>query len=152
MRAFATLAGLALLIVGCSLPRAETLTILSTLSERQSRAVAEAFQRDTGIRTLYVRIASAEAPQRLALERGRPFFSVWWGGELADVLAAAVGGCLEPSLPPGAAALPPALRDPDGRWFAVYLDPIALAANRSRLSQRGLALPASWAAALSPTY
>src|SRR5207244_1325512 len=134
--------GLASFSFGCVLPRAETLTILSTLSERQSRAVAEAFQAETGIRTLYVRIASAEAPQRLALERGRPFFSVWWGGELEDVLAAAGEGWLEPYLPPSAAALPAVLRDPDGRWFAVYLDPIALAINRPRLAQRGLATPA----------
>jgi iron(III) transport system substrate-binding protein len=143
---------LAALSFACALPRAETLTILSTLSERQSRAVAEAFQRETGIRTLYVRIASAEAPQRLAIERGRPFFSVWWGGELEDIRAAAEAGWLEPYLPPGAEALPPALRDPDGRWFAVYLDPVALAAHRARLAQRGLAPPTSWATALSPIY
>src|SRR5436190_23234660 len=96
MRALAILASLAFLSFGCSLPRAETLTILSTLSERQSRAVAEAFQAESGIRTLYVRVASAEAPQRLAIERGRPVFSVWWGGELEDVRTAAGDGWPEP--------------------------------------------------------
>lgn len=140
------LCALTTMLIACAPPRASTLTILSSMPEQTSRAVSEAFQRETGIRTLFVRIPSNEGVHRLTIERGKPFFSVWWGADLAELLDAAGGGWLEPYTP--STPLPPAFRDADGLWTAVYLDPLAFASNRKQLAARGLQPPVSWAAAL----
>jgi iron(III) transport system substrate-binding protein len=120
------------------------LTVLCTTLEDWCHAMSEAFQRRTGIRTSYVRLAAGEALARLRATRDNPEYSVWWGSPADTLIAAGLEGLLEAYRSPNAAAIPPAYKDPEGWWTGVFVGTLGFCANTEVLSRLGLEQPDSW--------
>lgn len=68
------------------------LVLYCSVQEEWCRAMAEAFQRETGINVLMTRRSSGETYAQLAAERAQPRGDVWWGGTGDPHLQAAQEG------------------------------------------------------------
>jgi iron(III) transport system substrate-binding protein len=109
-----------------------------------------AFEQATGIETSYVRLSSGEALSRLRAEADAPTFDVWWGGPSEGQMAAYAEGLIEPYVPPNAAQIPDALRDPDGVWTGIYVGALGFCSNQDLLDELGVDSPTSWDDLLNP--
>lgn len=126
------------------------LTVLAGPQEDWSQAMVAAFEQATGIETSYVRLSSGEAFSRLQAEVGAPTFDVWWGGPSEGQTAAYAEGLIEPYVPPNAAQIPDALKDPDGVWTGIYVGALGFCSNQDMLDELGVDPPTSWEDLLAP--
>jgi len=101
-------------------PDAGAVTVYTALDQVYSEPVLKAFQDRTGIRVEAVYDAEAAKTtglvNRLIARRRRPDCDVWWNNEPVQTARLAAMGILAPYSSPAAARIPPACRDPDGRW------------------------------------
>ena len=126
------------------------LTVLCGPQEDWCQAAVAAFKQATGIETSYVRLASGEAVARLEAEAKAPTFDVWWGGPSDGQVSAYAKGLIEPYVPPNAAQIPDALKDPNGAWTGIYIGALGFCSNQDLLTQLGVAVPTSWEDLLNP--
>jgi len=126
------------------------LTVLCGPQEDWCQAAVAAFQKATGIETSYVRLSSGEAVARLEAEAGAPTFDVWWGGPSDGQVDAYTKGLIESYVPPNAAQIPNALKDPDGVWTGIYVGALGFCSNKDMLDQLGVEPPTSWEDLLNP--
>jgi iron(III) transport system substrate-binding protein len=154
MRSFALAAGVVIalfLVAACStmpvLPgpgASQSLTILGSPEEEYVRGMVRAFEKETGIKTNYIRRSSGEALEMIRMG-GAPSFSVWWGGPIDGYIQAVSEGLLEPYQPRSFGIIPRKYKDPDGQWTGVYVGVLAIAVNDRVLRQKGLPEPIGWA-------
>lgn len=128
------------------------LTILMTPQEDFCRAIAEAFEKETGIKTSFIRMSSGEALARLRAGKDSPEFSVWWGGPADGYIAAANENLLQKYVPPTAAKIPANYKDSDGIWHGIYAGTLGFASNTKLLAEKNLKAPESWADLLKPEF
>ena len=129
----------------------ETLTVLCTPQEDWCVAMTEAFEEETGIETLYVRMSSGESLARIRATADDPEFSVWWGGPADAFIAAAEEGLLEAYESPNAEFIPEELRDAENNtWTGVYVGAIGFCSNVELLEELGVEPPTSWDDLLNP--
>ncbi|NJO81648.1 MAG: extracellular solute-binding protein [Blastochloris sp.] len=112
-------------------------------------AVLQAFTEETGIQapsdpknsgqTLAALTAEAAAPQA-----DTAYYGIVFGIEAAEQ------GLVAAYEPPGFAAIPAELKDPEGRWMTVHQGAIAFLVNTDELD--GAAVPQCWADLLKPEY
>jgi iron(III) transport system substrate-binding protein len=126
------------------------LTVLCGPQEDWCQAMVAAFQEKTGIETSYVRLSSGEAVARLEAEAGAPTFDVWWGGPSDGQVDAYTKGLIEPYVPPNAAEIPDALKDPNGVWTGIYVGALGFCSNKDMLDELGVEPPTSWEGLLNP--
>jgi iron(III) transport system substrate-binding protein len=87
-------------------------------------------------------MGSKEVYGRIRAEQGRPQADVWWGAPSTFFSQAAKEDLLEPYTPEWAAALDPAYKDPEGRWHATYLSPLAVMFNTRKYQPEEV--PQTW--------
>jgi iron(III) transport system substrate-binding protein len=109
--------------------------------------IARAFEQTSGIRVHLVTDTEAGKTTglltRIKAERDRPRADVWWSSEVFGTMELAAAGLLAEYHPPSAADIPPAYRDPRGRWTAYALRGRVLAYDPKRT--RAEDLPRRWA-------
>lgn len=91
-----------------------------------------------------------EVHARVMNERHNPACDVWWGAPSTLFLQAAHEGLLEPYAPDWAEHLPPAYKDPEGRWHATYISPLAILFNTTAYAAD--AMPDTWDGLLDPRW
>lgn len=130
-------------------------TVYSALSESANKIIADAFQRAQPVISVEVLslAAAGDLQTHIRLERDSPRADVLLGGssEYHDPLAKE--GLLEPYRSPRAAAVDPAMKDPEGFWTGWYVGIFGVVLNRDGWA-RGMAgrpKPATWDDLLDPS-
>ncbi|GFZ78849.1 hypothetical protein GCM10008018_25490 [Paenibacillus marchantiophytorum] len=141
-----------LLLMSCSVNPKGTLTIYAGLYEDHAIKAIEAFQKETGIKTSYVRMSGGEILDKIRVEKGHPTASVWFGGPADTFVQAKSEGLLTSYVSPNTRLIDKMYRDPDGYWTGIYVGSIALVSNKNWLQDVGLPTPQSWNDLLSPKY
>jgi iron(III) transport system substrate-binding protein len=121
-------------------PSAETVTVYTSLDQVYSEPILNDFQKRTGIRVQAVYDAEAAKTtgltNRLIARRERPDCDVWWNNEPIQTARLAGMGLLAKYESPAAARIPPAFRDPEGRWTG-FAGRMRVIIYNTRLVERG---------------
>ena len=128
------------------------LTLYMGPPEKTCAAVAQGFEKRSGIKPTFLRLSAGEAINRIRAERGAPQASILYGIGLPSVLTLKSEGLLEAYKSPEAAAIPAKYKDPDGFWTGTDVDFIGFASNKKFLQERGLKAPQSWEDLTRPEF
>lgn len=132
---------------------ADSLTIYSALEEEEIAiylAAAQTAMPDLEIDVL--RLSTGKLGARLLAEAGNPQADLIWGWAVTAMMDPQVLELLEPVEIAGTEALAPEFRDADGRWFAQIGYMGAFCVNTTRLADKGLTMPTSWADLAAPEF
>lgn len=156
-----TLGAIVLLVGACSSPSSQqssgaspiagsdaSLNIACSQQEDFCQEISSAFQRETGIKTTYVRLGAGEVLARLETNPGE--FDVWAGGQAENHLIADDRDFVEIYVSPEADALPEQYNDSSGVWSGFYTDSVAFCSNKKELETLGADAPTSWDDLLNP--
>ncbi len=130
----------------------QTLTFYAGLQEDHAAMVAKEFEKETGIKTSFVRMSSGEVLARLKAEKNNMSASVWYGGPVDAFVAANEAGLIESYISPEAVNIKEEQKDPDGNWTGIYVGYLGFVGNQKMLDEKGLEMPTSWADLLKPEY
>lgn len=142
----------------CALPltaRAQAgskLTLYMGPPEKTCAAVAQGFEKASGIKATFLRLSAGEAINRIRAERNAPQASISYGIGLPAMLTMKSDGLLEAYKSPEAAAIPDKYKDPDGYWTGTDVDFIGFMSNKKFLQEKGLKAPQSWEDLTRPEY
>jgi iron(III) transport system substrate-binding protein len=139
-----------LLTMGTSHAQQQTLTVLCTVQDDWCIHMTEAFQKQSGIVTSFVRLSAGEAVARLNATKDNPEFSVWWGGPSDVYITAANNGLLEAYESPIAKQLDPQYIGKGNYWYGVYVGALGFCSNIKALDKLGIEAPSSWEDLLNP--
>lgn len=123
-------------------------SIACSQQEDFCQAMTAAFEKETGIKTTYVRLGAGEVLARLKTAEGE--FDVWAGGQAENHLLANDNGWVEKYVSKTAADLPKEYNDSTGVWSGFYTDSIAFCSNKNELKKRSVQAPTSWEDLLNP--
>ena len=112
--------------------------------EKTCTAVAQGFEKKTGIKPTFLRLSAGEAINRIRAERNSPQASILYGIGLPSMLTLKADGLLQPYKSPEAAAIPDRYKDPEGWWTGSDVDFIGIASNKKFLQEKGLQAPRTW--------
>jgi len=117
-------------------------------------AIAAKFEKDTGIKTPWIRDSSNEMYARIEAEKGNPKGDVWFGGTGDPHFDAAEKGLTEPYCSPMMPELREFMRDPIGgcRTIGLYAGPLGWAVNEGLLKKLGKPMPVTWDDLTKPEY
>jgi len=107
--------------------------------------IAEAFESATGIKVQFLTMSSGEVLTRLRAEKAHPMTDIWFGGGSDAFIQGGKEGLTEKYVSPNAKNIQPAFKDADGYWTGVSLVVVGFNVNTSRLDDKKLPIPASWA-------
>ena len=97
-----------------------TVVVYTALDQVYSEPILRTFEERTGIRVQVVYDAESAKTtglvNRLIARRNSPDCDVWWNNEPIQTARLAAMGLLAKYESPSAARIPPAMRDPQGRW------------------------------------
>ncbi len=160
MTAFRFVASAALLAAGTLAAGAAqaqgSLTLYCSVQEEWCRPMAQAFERETGIRVNMTRKSSGETYAQIKAERQNPRGDVWWGGTGDPHLQAAEEGLLAEYRSPMLRELHDwAVRQAEiskYRTVGIYSGALGYSFNTRTLAQRGLPEPKCWRDLARPEY
>ena len=117
-------------------------------------AVAAKFEKETGIKTPWIRASSNEMYAKIEAEKANPQGDVWFGGTGDPHFAAAEAGLTEPYCSPMMPELREFMRDPIGgcRVIGLYAGPLGWAVNEGVLKKLGKPMPKTWDDLTKPEY
>mgnify|MGYP000008365295 CR=1 FL=1 len=94
-------------------------------------AIANKFEKDTGMKVQWIRASSNEMYAKIEAEKANPQGDVWFGGTGDPHFAAAEAGLTEPYCSPKMSELREFMRDPLGgcRVIGLYAGPLGWAVN-----------------------
>lgn len=95
-------------------------------------------------------MGAQEVYSRIRAESARPAADVWWGAPSVLFEQAAKEGLLAAYRPAWAEAIAADQKDPEDRWFATFLSPLAILFNTQGLS--AAEAPQTWDALLEPAW
>lgn len=120
------------------------LTLYMGPPEKTSAAIAQGFEKRSGIKSTFLRLSAGEAINRIRAERNAPQASILYGIGLPSMLTLKADGLLEPYQSPEAAAIPAKYKDPEGYWTGTDVDFIGFASNKRFLQEKGIKAPQSF--------
>ena len=143
--AFATVAGAA---------QDNTMVLYGAPDRDWVAAVAAKFEKETGIKTPWIRASSNEMYAKIEAEKANPQGDVWFGGTGDPHFAAAEAGLTEPYCSPMMPQLREFMRDPIGgcRVLGLYAGPLGWAVNEGVLKKLGKPMPKTWDDLTKPEY
>lgn len=112
--------------------------------EKTSNAIAQGFEKKTGVKATHLRLSAGEAINRIRAEKNSPQASILYGIGLPSMLTLKADGLLQPYNSPEEAAIPARYKDPDGWWTGTDVDFIGFASNKKFLQEKGLKAPRTW--------
>lgn len=128
------------------------LLIYAGLMEDHAIAAAKEFEKETGIKTKFVRMSSGEILARVRAEKNNMTASVWYGGPIDAFVAANEEGLIQPYKSPNATDIGDKFKDPNGVWTGIYVGYLGFVANKEILKELGIEMPKSWQDLLKPEY
>jgi iron(III) transport system substrate-binding protein len=120
------------------------LTLYMGPPEKTCAAVAQGFEKKSGIGTTFLRLSAGEAINRIRAEKNTPQASILYGIGLPSMLSLKADGLLQPYISPEAAAIPARYKDPEGWWTGTDVDFIGIASNKKFLQEKNLRAPRTW--------
>ncbi|MDO5696585.1 MAG: ABC transporter substrate-binding protein [Dermatophilus congolensis] len=127
-----------------------SVVVACTPQEEQCQAMAAAFEKQSGIKTSFVRMSSGESVARLDAAKSHPEFDVLYGGPSDGHVAAAKAGLIEKYVSPNAAVIPDKYKAADGTWTGTYVGTLGFCSNKDVLNKIGVQPPTSWQDLLDP--
>ena len=124
----------------------------TTLEEPHAKQLFERFEKDTGIKVNWQRLAGGEVESRLEAEKANPQASIWVGGVGLNHMSAKAKGLTTQYKSRQADNTPPQYRDKDNFWIGLYVGPLAFITNEKVAKEQGLTPPKSWADLLKPEF
>lgn len=131
-------------LISCGNKNEEKLIFYAGVEEDHALLVATEFEKETGIKTEFVRMSNGEILARLKAEKNNMVASVWYGGPVDGMIAANEAGLLEKYVSPLANEIPEKFRDKDGMWTGIYTNYLGFISNKKLLQEKGLEAPTSW--------
>jgi iron(III) transport system substrate-binding protein len=128
------------------------LTLYMGPPEKTCQAIAQGFEKKTGVKTTFLRLSAGEAINRIRAERSAPQASILYGIGLPSMLTLKADGLLEPYKSPAAAAIPDKYKDPEGYWTGTDADFIGFASNKQFLKEKKLKAPTSFEDLTRPEF
>jgi len=140
--------------VGAAVAADNTLVLYGSPDRDWVAAIAAKFEKETGIKTSWIRISSNEAYAKIEAEKANPQGDVWFGGTGDPHFDAAEKGLTEPYCSPKMAELREFMRDPIGgcRTIGLYAGPLGWGINEAMLKKLGKPLPQTWDDLAKPEY
>jgi len=120
------------------------LTLYMGPPEKTCSAIAQGFEKKSGIKPTFLRLSAGEAINRIRAERNSPQASILYGIGLPSMLTLKADGLLQQYKSAEAAAIPDRYKDPDGWWTGTDVDFIGIASNKKFLQEKGIKAPRSW--------
>jgi len=120
--------------------------------EKTCAAIAQGFEKRSGIKPTFLRLSAGEAINRIRAERNSPQASILYGIGLPSMLTLKADGLLEPYKSPEAVAIPDKYKDPEGYWTGTDVDFIGFASNKKFLQEKGIKAPQSWEDLTRPQF
>jgi iron(III) transport system substrate-binding protein len=152
-------ATLAVAMIGVVLPTAavaQQLNVVCSVQAEWCTAVANEFQRETGIKVALVLKGSGESMAQIAAEKANPKLDVWFGGTGDPHLQAAEQDLTLPYKSPLLEQLHPwAKRQAEQsgyRTVGLYLGVLGIGYNTELLAKKKLPVPACWRDLGKPQY
>ena len=130
----------------------QSVAAYTTLEEPHAKQLFERFEKDTGIKVNWQRLAGGEVESRLEAEKANPQASIWVGGVGLNHMSAKAKGLTAPYKSRQADNTPAQYRDKDNFWIGLYVGPLAFITNEKVAKEQGLTPPKSWADLLKPEY
>ncbi len=127
--------------------RAQTtgkLTLYMGPPEKTCAAIAQGFEKKSGIKPTFLRLSAGEAINRIRAERNSPQASILYGIGLPSMLTLKADALLQPYKSPEAAAIADKYKDPEGFWTGTDVDFIGIASNKKFLQEKGIKAPSTW--------
>ncbi|MGF6906233.1 ABC transporter substrate-binding protein [Fusobacterium sp. PH5-44] len=152
MKKIVKLLSLMLLAGSTLLANNESLLIYAGVLEDFAVETTKQFEKETGIKTQFVRMSSGETLARIKAERNNMTASVWFGGPVDAYVAANADGLLEPYISPEAANIPEKFKDSTGLWTGAYVGYLGFVGNKKLLAEIKADMPTSWADLLKPEF
>lgn len=122
------------------------------LQEDHAALVAQEFEKETGIKTEFVRMGSGETIKRLKAEKDNMVASVWYGGPVDGMIAAEDKGLIEAYKSPEAKNIKEEHKSPTGMWTGIYTGYLGFVGNEKVLAEEKLEMPTCWEDLLKPEY
>ncbi len=122
------------------------------LQEDHAALIAQEFEKETGIKTEFVRLSSGETLARLKAEKDNMTASVWYGGPVDGMVAASEEGLIEAYVSPEAANIKPEYKNPNGIWTGIYVGYLGFVGNEKLLKEKNIEMPKSWEDLLKPEF
>ncbi len=152
----ALLAGAAMLGFAGTAQAQGSLVLYCAVQEEWCRAMATAFEKDTGIKVAMTRKSSGEFYAQIKAEASNPRGDVWWGGTGDPHQQAAEEGLTLENTSPNFSQLHDwALRqhkDTKGKTIGVYTGALGFGYNEKVLKAKGLPAPKCWADLIDPKF
>jgi iron(III) transport system substrate-binding protein len=135
-------------------PATRDLLVYSIINEEETKALAELFTKQTGVRVSYIRAATGELINRVIAEKNAPQADIVLGGAESLHIAVARSGALLPYHSPEAADFPAYSRAADGSWTGFCLLTLGIGINEQRFKEKfsEKAYPATWDALNDPAF
>lgn len=135
---------------------AQSLMVYGAIHEYEIARLLDAFSRETGIKTDFIRMSAGEIVARVMAERNSPRADIILGGPADSHAVLAAEGLLLPYKSPTAADIDEFYFDDEYRWSGFYLGALGIAINTERFEEEirplGLDYPKSWEDLLDPAY
>ena len=132
------------------------LVVYSALNEDNTIAMAEQFEKDTGIEVEYISLGGGDAVARVQAEMSNPQADFLVGGSVDLYGSLAEAGALLEYDSPNNDDLDARFNDPNHLWQGWYMGVLSIIINEERfqeeLASQGLAEPATWDDLLDPAY
>ena len=132
------------------------LVVYSALNEDNTIAMAEQFEKDTGIEVEYISLGGGDAVARVQAEMSNPQADFLVGGSVDLYGSLAEAGALLEYDSPNNDDLDARFNDPNHLWQGWYMGVLSIIINEERfqeeLASQGLAEPATWDDLLDPRW
>lgn len=122
------------------------------LQEDHAALIAQEFEKETGIKTEFVRLSSGETLARLKAEKDNMTASVWYGGPVDGMIAAIDEGLVEKYVSSEAENIKPEYKNAEGYWTGIYVGYLGFVGNKKMLEEKKIPMPTSWEDLLKPEY
>lgn len=152
MKRIASLFVLLVAIVGLAAAQAKSVGAYTTLEEPLAKELFDQFEKETGIKVNWQRLAGGEVETRLEAEKANPQASIWVGGVGLNHMSAKAKGLTAAYKSKLAANTPAQYRDSENFWIGLYVGPLGFITNTKVAAEQGLKAPTSWADLLKPEY
>ena len=127
----------------------KTVIVYSTHGESLLGAVADAFEKETGIKVEYINV-KGELADRVRAEKENPQSDVMYGAPSSVFIELKNEDLFDPFVPSWAGVINPLFKDADGYWIGTIQTPVLMVYNSEMYSPEEA--PADWSDLADPKY
>ncbi len=132
-----------------SAPLEDKVVVYSTHGEAMLEMVADAFEKETGVRVDFINL-KGELADRVRAEKGNPQSDVMYGAPSSVFMKLTEEGLFEPCSPAWAAQVSPLFKDRQGYWYGTIQTPVLMFYNSEMLTREQA--PKDWSDLADPGY